>query len=123
LVSVVIPISAQAQKIAVGKYQTKEAFDKAFIAALRTIPLVKFSVRSSDKDQGTIQAVRSTGGKEFASLFVMARREEKNVILEATFTRNPGFMGGGNPDQWAKQFGDELKSELQDLTIISVTKK
>jgi hypothetical protein len=126
LVSVVTPITAQAQKIAIGKYQTEEAFDKVFLAALRATPLVKFAVKSSDKDQGTIQAVRaakgSAAGREFASLFVVVRREEKNVVVEATFTRNPGFIGGGSPDQWAKQFGDELKSELQDLTI-SVTKR
>jgi len=126
LVSLLSPIAAQAQKIAIGKYETKEAFDKVFLAALRAAPLVKFAVKSSDKGQGTIQASRaakgSAAGREFASLFVIVRQEEKNVIVEATFTRNPGFMGGGNPDQWAKQFGDELKSELPDLTV-SVTKK
>ena len=120
--SVVIPITAQAQKSAIGKYQTKDSLDKAFLAALRTTPLVKFAVKSSDKVQGTIQAVRSAGGREFASLFIMIRQEESNVILEATFTRGAGFIGGGSPDQWAKKFGDELKSELPDLTI-SVTKK
>jgi len=122
LASIVIPITAQAQKIVIGKYQTKETLDKAFIAALRATPLAKFAVKSSDKEQGTIQAVKSSMGKEFGSLFVMIRREEDSVVIEATFTRNPGFIGGGNPEKWAEQFGNELKSELPDLTA-SVTKR
>lgn len=121
LLSLVIPITAQAQTIAIGKYQTTENFDKVFVAALRTTPLAKFTVKSSDKEQGTIQAVKSTGGKEFASLFLMIRREGSNVIIEGTFTRNPGFIGGGKPETWAQNFGDELKSDLPDLTI-NVTK-
>jgi hypothetical protein len=122
LLSLVIPITAQAQTIAIGKYQTTETFDKAFLAALRTTPLAKFTVKSSDKEQGTIQAIQSTGGQEFASLFLMIRREGSNVIIEGTFTRNPGFIGGGKPEAWAQKFGDELKSNLPDLTI-SVTKQ
>jgi len=101
LLSLLIPIAAHAQTIAIGKYQTAETFDKAFVAALRTIPLVKFAVKSSDKEQGTIQAVQSTGGREFASLFLMVRRDGSNVIVEGTFTRNGGFIGGGKPETWA----------------------
>ena len=122
LLSLLIPIAAHAQTIAIGKYQTAETFDKAFVATLRTTPLVKFTVKSSDKEQGTIQAVQSTGGQEFASLFLMITREGSNVIVEGTFTRNPGFIGGGKPEAWAQKFGDELKSSLPDLTI-NVTKR
>lgn len=118
----VAPVAARAQKIAVGKYQTKQTLDKAFVAAMDTVPLVKFSVRASDKTQGTIQAVREAGGREYASLFITIRQDESKVVVEATFTRNPGFMGGGSPEQWAKQFGDRLKSELPDVTV-DVSKK
>jgi hypothetical protein len=113
--------------MAVGKYQTKETLDKAFTAALRAAPVVKFAIKSSDKAQGTIQASRagsdSAAGREFASLFVMVRRDADNTIIEATFTRNPGYMGGGKPDEWAKQFGDELKSNLPDLAVDVTAKK
>ena len=112
-----IPIAAHAQKVAIGKYQTKATLEKAFVAAMRAVPLVKFSVRSTDKTQGTIQALRVAAGREYASLFVTVRQEEDNAIIEATFTRNPGFMGGGSPDQWAKQFGVELKSDLPDVAV------
>jgi hypothetical protein len=122
LLCVIIPAAARAQKVAVGKYQTKEAMDKTFLAAMRTVPIVKFSVRSTDKEQGTIQAIQNSSGKEFASVFIMVRKDEGNVVIEATFTRNPGFIGGGKPEQWAQKFGDELKSELPDLTI-TVTKR
>jgi hypothetical protein len=52
-------------------------------------------------------------------------RRTNNVLVEATFTRNSGFMGGGKPTDWAKKYGEKLKSELPDLTaeVTAVTKK
>ena len=122
LLSVAIPITMQAQKIVVGQYQTSETFDKAFVAALQAAPLAKFSVKASDKQQGTIQAVKSSGGKEYGSLFVMIRKEGSNIVVEGTFTRHSGFMGGGKPEDWAHKYGAQLKSGLPDVTI-NVTKK
>ena len=120
--SIVFTIGAQAQKMAVGKYQTKENADIAFLATVRAIPLVKFSVRSSEKEQGTIQAIRNAAGREYASLFVMIHKVDIGVEIAATYTRNPGFLGDGKPEEWAQKLGEELKAELPDLSI-SVTKK
>jgi len=122
LVGLAISVTAQAQKSAVGRYETKETSDKAFLAALHAIPSVKFAVKSSEKEQGTIQATRNASGREYASLFVIVRKEQEEVILEATFTRNPGFMGGGSPEEWANKFGEALKADLPDLRF-TVNKK
>jgi hypothetical protein len=114
-----ININAPAQTIAVGKFKTSETVEKAFLASLKTIPLSTFTVKTSDKTQGTIQAVRldKSGRHEFASLFVLVTKETTNVFIEATFTRNSGYMGGGKPIDWAKKYGEDLKSELPDLTV------
>jgi hypothetical protein len=112
-------LNAPAQTTAVGKYKTNESFEKAFLTNLRTIPTSEFTLKSSDKEQGTIQAVRmdKTGRHEYASLFVLVTKGTNNVLIEATFTRNSGFLGGGKPVDWAKKYGDKLKSELPDLTV------
>jgi hypothetical protein len=112
-------LNAPAQTTAVGKYKTNENFEKAFLTNLRTIPTSEFTLKSSDKVQGTIQAIRmdKTGRHEYASLFVLVTKGTNNVLIEATFTRNSGFMGGGKPVDWAKKYGDKLKSELPDLTV------
>jgi hypothetical protein len=119
LVSAFMVLDASAQTVAVGKYKTNEDFEKAFLTNLRTIPSSEFTVKSSDKVQGTIQAVRmdKTGRREFASLFILVIKGTNNVLVEATFTRNSGFMGGGKPVDWANKYGDKLKSELTDLTV------
>jgi len=119
LISAFTILNAPAQTIAVGKYKTNETFEKAFLSNLRTIPLSEFTLKSSDKEQGTIQAIRmdKTGRHEFASLFVLVTKGTNNVLIEATFTRNSGYMGGGKPVDWAKKYGDNLKSELPDLTV------
>lgn len=115
----ILNVNAPAQTIAVGKYKTNESFEKAFLSNLRTIPLSEFTLKSSDKEQGTIQAIRidKTGRHEFASLFVLVTKDTTNVLIEATFTRNSGYIGGGKPKDWARKYGDNLKSELPDLTV------
>jgi hypothetical protein len=117
--SALVIFSATAQTTAVGKYRTGETFEKAFLTSLRTVPLSEFTVKSSDKAQGTIQANRmdKLGRKEFASLFILVTKETTNVLIEATFTRNSGFMGGGKPVDWVKTFGDKMKVELPDLKV------
>ena len=119
LISAFMILNAPAQTTAVGKYKTNENFEKAFLTNLRTIPTSEFTLKSSDKVQGTIQAIRmdKTGRHEYASLFVLVTKGTNNVLIEATFTRNSGFMGGGKPVDWAKKYGDKLKSELPDLTV------
>ena len=124
LLSVLVPFAAEAQKAVLGKYETKEPIDKAFLATLRAVPSDKFSVKSSDQSQGTIQAARTgVGGRDFANLFVMVHKSDNGTtIIEATFTRNKGFIGGGKPEDWAQKLGDELKSDLPDVTT-QVSKK
>jgi HEAT repeats len=119
LVSALAIFDASAQTVAVGKYKTQETFEIAFLANLRTIPVSEFTIKSSDKEQGTIQAVQidKMGRHEYASLFVLVTKETDYVLIEATFTRNAGFVGGGKPADWAKKYGNELKSELPDLTF------
>jgi hypothetical protein len=127
LLSAFLILNGSAQTIAVGKFTTKETFEKAFVTNLRTIPTSEFTLKSSDKEQGTIQAIRmdKTGRHEFASLFVLVTKGTNNVLVEATFTRNSGYMGGGKPADWAKKYGEKLKAELPDLTaeVTPVTKK
>lgn len=115
LVSAFVVLSASAQTIAVGRYRTTETVEEAFLANLRTIPISEFTVKSSDKTQGTIQAVRMGGGHEFASLFVLITKDAEGVLIEATFTRNRSFIGGGQPADWAKKYGEQLRSALPDL--------
>jgi len=127
IISAFMILNAHAQTSAVGKFKTNENFEKAFLTNLRIIPISDFTLKSSDKVQGTIQAIRmdKTGRHEFASLFVLVTKGTNNVLIEATFTRNSGYMGGGKPVDWAKKYGDKLKSELPDLTVevTEVTKK
>jgi len=113
-------LDASAQTVAVGKYRTTEAFDKVFLSTLRTVSTGKFTLKSSDNVQGTIQAVQmdKSGRHEFASLFVLVTKETDGVLIEATFKRNSGYMGGGKPAEWAKTFGAELKASLPDLKVV-----
>lgn len=108
---------ASAQSTAVGKYKTGETLSKAFLANIRTIPNTRFTVKSSDKDQGTIQAVRILRSQEMGSLFILVTEDDGHVLIEATFTRNTGFFGGGSPANWATDYGEKLKAQLPDLTV------
>jgi hypothetical protein len=115
-VTVSIGLSAFAQTVTVGKYTTHQDSSKAFIANLRAIPNTKFTLRSSDKSGGTIQAGRLVRNQELASLFILVtQRDAGTVLIEATFTKNGGWFGGGNPNDWAKEYAEELKSFLPDL--------
>ena len=120
LLGVITPAALYGQKVAIGKYLTKETPDKAFVAALRTLPSVKFTVRSSDKNQGTIQANQMARGREYASLFLMINKEGNDTMIEATFSIGSGSLG--SPMGMAQKFGQALKSEMPDITI-NVNKK
>ena len=106
-----------AQKVAVGKYQVKENFEAVFTGVLSSVPGSKFTIKSTDKAQGTIMANRqSSDGLESGSLFILIKKEEEGVTsIEATFTRHPGFVGGGKVENWAKDFEIELKSHLANV--------
>jgi hypothetical protein len=108
------------QKVAVGKYSTKESSDKSYYAALEAVSGIKFTIKSTDKTQGIIQAEQLSGGgtgKVFASIFVLIKQEDGKTVVQATFTRNDGFMGGDKPAKMAQQYGDYMKKTIADLDI------
>lgn len=115
-------INSFAQKTAIGKYQTKDTTDKIFSSLLKNLSIVGFVVKTTDKAQGTIQAVQSYGGKEFATLFTFFHKENGQSLIEVTFTKLPGFLGGGKPEDWAKKLGKELVSDFPDMTYDVIKK-
>jgi hypothetical protein len=128
LFMLVLPCApAAAQNVATAKYETKESMEKAWAALLQALPSQKFSVRSASKTDGSFHATRMGSGpsaaKEFASLFGFTAKDGDTVTIEITFTRNPGFMGGGKPEEWAKKIGETMKKTLPDLTVVVTTPK
>ncbi len=120
LIIIITVFSSFSQKVAVGKYATKESTDKAYYAALEAVSGVKFTIKTTDKAQGIIQAEQLSGGgtgKVFASVFVLIKQEDGKTMVQATFTRNDGFMGGDKPAKMAQQYGDYMKKTIADLGI------
>ncbi|HEY0372793.1 MAG TPA: hypothetical protein VGD79_12365 [Thermoanaerobaculia bacterium] len=117
VVAALVTETASAQASAVGKYKTSVELSKAFLASIRTIPNTRFTLKSSDKDQGTIQAVRVLRSQEMGSLFILVTQEDDHVLIEATFTRNSGFFGGGSPADWARDYAEKLKALLPDINV------
>jgi len=117
LLFLTIGLVAYGQKTAIGNYSTSVEYTKVFVSILKNIPSSKFSIKSSSKDEGTISATRLVGSKEYANLFIFLEEQEGKININATFTRNPGFTGGGKPYKWANEFGESLKNEVKDLTI------
>lgn len=116
LATLLIVLDASSQTVTVGKYTTHEELSKSFLANLRTIPNTKFTLRSSDKAGGTIQAVRLVRNQELGSLFVLVTQQDASTVLvEATFTRNGGWFGGGDPADWARDYAEQLKVLLPDI--------
>lgn len=115
-----IAVPAHADKITVGTYRTKEAPDKVYSEAMRVLTQLRYSVKFTDKAQGAIQANKTAfgNGAEYATVFITINKDGDGASIEATFTRHAGFVAlrGGGPDTWAKNFGDDLKKELPDLT-------
>ncbi|MEO8380796.1 MAG: hypothetical protein ABI779_14120 [Acidobacteriota bacterium] len=115
--AMLLALEGSAQTVAVGRYTTSQELTKVFLANLRTIPNTKFTLRSSDKSGGTIQAVRLVRNQELGSLFVLVTQEDpKTVLVEATFTRNGGWFGGGDPRDWVREYAEQLKATIPDLT-------
>lgn len=115
-----LTLTISAQAVFVQKYTTREDLTKVFVANLRAIPNTKFNLRSSDKSGGTIQAVRLVRNQELGSLFILITQQDPSTALvEATFTRNGGWFGGGDPEEWAAEFADQLKLHLPDIVEVS----
>ena len=64
------------QKPGIGKYSSSEKQEKVFYAALQAVSAIKFSVKSSDKENGSIQAEAFAGsnGKVW-NLFVSIKQD------------------------------------------------
>ncbi|MCC6289396.1 MAG: hypothetical protein IT249_16070 [Chitinophagaceae bacterium] len=110
------------QKPGIGKYHSSEKQDKVFYAALQAVSTIKFSVKASDKENGTIQAEAYAGsnGKVW-NLFVTIKQENGKTVVEATFTKPWGTLG--NMAKWATMYGDEIKKTIVDLEIAVEDKK
>lgn len=111
------------QKPGIGKYSSNEKQDKVFYAALQAISALKFSVKTSDKVNGVIQAEQYIGGgnDKVWSLFVMIRQDKGKTVVEATFTKPWGTLG--NMSKWATMYGEEIKKTIADLEIVVEEKK
>lgn len=112
-----LSIPAIADKVAEVRLRSKEPTDKVFAEALRTISLQGYSVKFTDQAHGTIQANKQAWGGygEYASVIVTIQKSGDYVTVDAIFTRHSGTIRGGQPPQWAKKFGDELKKSIPDL--------
>lgn len=115
-----LAVTVSAQTMFVQKYTSRQDLSKVFVANLRAIPNTKFNLRSSDRSGGTIQAVRLIRNQELGSLFILVTQQDaSSVLVEATFTRNGGWFGGGDPEGWAREYMEEMKVHLPDLTELS----
>jgi hypothetical protein len=110
-------LPAAANKVSEVKFRSKEPIQKVFTEALRAISLQGYTVKFTDASGGTIQANKQAWGGygEYASVLVTVRKDGDAVLVDAIFTRNSGTMGGGQPPEWAKKFGDTLKKTIPDL--------
>lgn len=118
LAACALSVSAYANKVAEVNYQTNESFEKVYSAALRTISLQGYAVRFTDPKRGTIQANKAEWGGhgDWASVIITIQQDGDHVLISAIFTRNLNTVRGGQPPQWAKKFGDELRKSIPDLS-------
>ena len=110
------------QKPGIGKYSSSEKQEKVFYAALQAVSAIKFSVKSSDKENGSIQAEAFAGsnGKVW-NLFVSIKQDNGKTIVEATFTKPWGTLG--NMSNWATKYGEKIKKTINDLVVVGEDKK
>lgn len=104
-----------AQKPGIGKYSSAEKTNKVFSAALQAVTAIKFTVKSSDKENGTIQADNYISNGKFLNLFVVIKQDGNKTIVEATFTKP--FAVIGKMATLAQKYGDEIKKTIKDLEI------
>ena len=118
-----ISVITYGQKPGIGKYSSKEKQDKVFYAALQAVSVIKFSVKTSDKGNGVIQAEQYIGGGngKVWNLFVMRKQDNGKTVVEATFSKPWGTLG--NMSKWATIYGEEIKKTIADLEIAVEEKK
>jgi hypothetical protein len=112
---------AAANTAATGKYTTHEALPAAFTANLTAVAKSGWTLRTSDLNQKSIEAIRNFDSNEFAALIILLSQQPDHVLIEATFTRYDGFIGCCKPADYATKYGKQLRSLLPDLTV-EVTK-
>lgn len=117
-----VSVISFSQKPGIGKYSSNEKKDKVFYTALQAVSAIKFSVKTSDKENGTIQAEAYAGsnGKVW-NLFVLIKEDNGKTVVEATFTKPWGTLG--NMSKWATTYGEEIKKTIADLEIAVEEKK
>jgi hypothetical protein len=116
-VAVATVTTASADIAAVGKYTTKDPLDTAFTASLAAVSKTGWTVRTSDRATGTIEAVRVYDSNEFSSLIASSSQQTDHVVIEVSFTYYDGFIGCCKPADYAKKYGKQLKVALPDLTV------
>lgn len=111
--------TAFAEKLFVAKYRAQELVGIVFDNTVKAMTAEKYTLRSADKSQGTIQAIKMAwgSGTEYASVFITVHQAGNQTEIEATFTRHPGIVGGGSPRKWATVFENDLKNSLPDLAV------
>jgi hypothetical protein len=109
--------TAFAEKLFIAKYRTQEPAGNVFDDTVKAMTVEKYTLRSADKSQGTIQAIKMAwgSGTEYASVFITVHQVGNGTKVEATFTRHPGIVGGGSPHKWAAVFENDLKNSIPDL--------
>lgn len=114
---------AFAQKPGIGKYSSKEPAEKVFTAAVQAAGTIQFSVKNSNKAEGTIQGEMYVvgGNGKVVNLFVTVIREGDHTMATATFNKPWGTTG--NLSKIAQAYGDEIKKIITDLEIEIVDPK
>ncbi|MBO9621057.1 MAG: hypothetical protein J7539_18725 [Niabella sp.] len=110
-------ITVSAQKPGVGVFTSKQPVDKVYAAALQAVSNIRFSVKNTDKTNGTIQAEQYIvmGEGKVINLFVNVTKEGDSTQVKATF--NKPFGVSGNLAKIAKEYGEQIKKTITDLNI------
>ncbi len=97
---------------------TGKTFDEVWKATTRTLMQLKFQIKESDKEGGTILALKRKGlfyedGDILSSWSIMIESDEEEIILFCVY--NPGsnnpLSAGKKP---FKQFHEKLKDRLSE---------
>jgi hypothetical protein len=126
LLIIFITCNSFGQMVAVGQYSTKDSSDKVYNAAIEAISEIQFSVKTTDIQEGIIQAERQNTDlnmQVFASVSVIIKQVDGKTLVQATFIRNPGFIGGRKSLKMAQKYGDYIKKVISDLEISIEDKK
>ncbi len=107
------------QKPGIGKFHSAEKFDKVFYATQQAATTLKFAIKTSDKENGVIQAEMHIigGGGKVINLFAQLKQDENNGKTTIQVTLNKPFGVTGNMSKMAKSLGEEIKKTISDLVI------